>query len=185
MKCKFCQTLFIFVVLLVAANTPLSAQDAPPLLIPSDENLFISYQLEDKDDVFWAAVRDAARSGRKVMVIHNVKMKKANNIIGGKVQKKVWHKFVTYNLFEDSYGYGENIDELRRTTRKELVKAFVLGIDNKQFIAKGKIKTGKEYKIKIHLEVTEKREEDSWVSYLPFQNLFKQKLLKSFIHVAR
>jgi len=160
------------------------AATKPPLLVPEGKVYVLSYQLEDTDNAFWGAVNDGARAGRKVMVSHVAQIKGKGFLFPQTLGKNTWRKFVTYNLFENAYSFGAHEATARRTTRPELVQAYVLGMVDEPFIERHKLQQGQTYTITIALEVTEQTEEESWLRFLPFTDLFKQKLTRSFTYVA-
>lgn len=160
------------------------AATKPPLLVPEGKQYLLSYQLADTDDAFWGAVNDGARAGRKVLISHVVHIKSKGFLFHKTLGKKTWRKFVTYNLFENAYSFGANEATNRRTTRPELVQDYVMGIVDEPFIARHTLEPNETYDITITLEVSEKSEEESWLRFLPFTDIFKQKLTRSFAYVA-
>ena len=161
------------------------AVEKAPLMVPDGKAFLLSYQLDDKNDAVWSTIHDGVRAGRQVMVTHTVKLKKKGwALVHPTIVKKTWSKFIVYNLFENAYSYGANEKAVRRTTRPELVQAYVMSILDQPFVMRHKLESGEAYTITVQLEVTEKSEEESWFRYLPFQNIFKQTLTRSFTYVA-
>lgn len=181
-KLLFVLAMFMAAFVMFAPHT--QAATKAPLMVPEGKFYLLSYHVEDDKDALWTAVQDGVRAGRQVMIEHTVKIKPAG-WLQSTAAKTTWRKFVIYNLFENAYSYGANEQVARRTTRPELVKAYAFGVEDQPFVARHKLVPGKAYTITIHLEVTEKSEEESWLRFLPLQNLFKQRLTRSFTYVAQ
>ena len=168
----------------VLSAAPAHAAVNTPLMVPEGKFYLISYQVEDPENTLWTAIQDGARAGRQVMVAHTIKIKPTGWLQGTVAQTTV-RKFMVYNLFENAYSYGANEQVSRRTTRPEIAKAYTLGVEDTPLVARHKLVQGKTYTITMTLEVTEKSEEESWLRFLPLQNLFKQRLTRSFTYVAQ
>ncbi len=180
-KMMICLALVLGVIMVVP---PVSAALKAHLMVPVAKHNLLSYEVEDANDKLWTAIQDGVRAGRQVMVAHTIKIKPAG-WLHRSIETKTVRKFMIYNLFENAYSYGANEQVARRTTRPELVKAYAFGLEDQPFVARHKLVPGKTYTITVTIEVTEKSEEESWLRYLPLQNLFKQRLTRSFTYVAQ
>ena len=170
---------------MVLASVNAQAEDAP-LLIPEGKAYLISYSLDDPKGNFWTTVHDSVRAGRQIVVTHHVRMKpKGISLLHRTTAAKDWRKNVVYSLFENAYTYGTDQVTSRRTTREELVKNYILSVDDMPFVPRHKVKAGQVYTITVTLEANEKGDDASWLNYLPLHNLFKTKLTRSFTYVAK
>lgn len=154
------------------------------LLVPEGQTYLLSYHLDDEENKLWDAVQDGARAGREMMVTHTVKIKKEGTFFWRTLRKKVWKKFVVYNLFENVYSYGPNLQMSERTSRPDVMQQYIMEVVDASFIARHKLESGRMYKISIKVEVSERSDETGWQRFIPFKNLFKKNLVKSFEYVA-
>lgn len=155
-------------------------------LVQKGDDFMVNYQLHiEPESSFWVAVRDAMRAGRQVQVTHQVRMNEADSLLSSYIAKKTWKKYLSYNLFENTYSYGSDPENLAQTTRLDIVQSFAFGISNQPLVAVQDLERAQVYDIRVHLQVSEEGADEGLLGYLPFGGLFKRKLTRYFTHVAR
>ena len=182
------QKLWLFLLLgCIALSTavPVWAESKSPLLVPHDDMLDITYRMPDPHDTFWIAVRDAARAGRIVKVMHTVSISRVTSLLGGRVASKTYTEYVRYNVFENTYSYGTDLKSLRETASEDTVRQSVLSLDNMPFIKADALTTGDEYTLTVRLDIGEAADRNGWLEYLMIPGWFGTSLEQSFVHVAR
>lgn len=161
-----------------------SAQaDEPPTLIRHDDAYGLQYKIDvSEESNFWLNLRDAIRAGQTARVTHEISMKQADSFFGGTVARQKARKYVRYNLFENTYSYGDEPDNMRQTTQVKEVKNFLFSMDKPQFVPVNKLEKATLYDIQIRLKLDENRQGGD---FLGISGLFGQKLNREFSYVAR
>ena len=157
--------------------------EGPPRLVKEEAGFRLRYQLEvPEDGGFWSSLQDAIRAGKKVSVTHYVDMREANVFFGGKVAQASAEKYVSYNLFENTYSYGTTLGDMRQTTQLDRIKNFLFSVDKPAFVAPDELETATLYEIRIRVHLDENPEAGS---FFGIDGLFSPKLRREFSHVAR
>ena len=175
---------FFCVMTFLLMMTPFVYAKDAPLLIAEEGGMYrLQYNLNipEKSD-FWVNVRDMIRAGKVVRITHLVDIHEADALFGGEVAHSAFHKYVRYNLFEDTYAYGNSPKKSRRSGQLSDVKAFLFSHDKPDFLPKKKLETANAYRINITFRLQDNRK-TGVLSML--QAFFSPKWTKEFSHVAR
>ena len=180
---KACLSGFLFGVLAVMLlpNTAFAA--SAPKLVEAGDHYDLSYKIDvPPEHDYWISIRDALRAGQTVAVYHNIEMREQNTFFGGHIAKARKARYVSYNLFENTYAYGTAPDDMRQTTRREEARDFLYGVTVEDFTPIAELKKATVYDIEIRLKLDENIHTEG---LLFFDGLFNHTLTRQFTHVAR
>lgn len=160
-----------------------AAAEEQPTLIKDGDAYRLEYTLEvDEESGFWTNLRDAIRAGQIARVTHQVDMAVADRMFGGRVAQTKAEKYVSYNLFENTYAYGTSPEDMRQTTQLSQVKNFLFSLSAPNFVPTGRIETATLYNIRVRLRLDESLKGSGGLGLDAF---FGQKITREFSHVAR
>lgn len=181
---KFSRLMILgFVVLLGGVVSAKSYAEDAPKLVREENHFNLSYKIDiPPAHEFWISIRDAVRAGQTAEVRHKVQMREENTFFGGRVAKAEAAKYISYNLFENTYSYGKDPQAMRQTTRLGDVQNFLFGADLTNFVQADKLKKATVYDIRIRLSLDENIHTQGLMF---FDTVFNQKLTRHFTHVAR
>ena len=178
----FTYTLLFFVFLLGVGGESAHTEDKLSL-IAKQEFYHLNYNLDvSEEGDFWVNVRDSLRGGKTTRIKHTIDIYQANAFFGGHIARTQVEKYVRYNLFENTYYYGNTPEELIQTNDLETLKKFLFSLNNHAFVAVDKLETATLYTIKVRLNADDYLK----IGFIPgLKQFFTRKQTWEFSHVAR
>lgn len=134
-----------------------------------DEWLYFSYNLDDPNGEFFAALRDAVRGHNRVELTHTVSIDR-RGLFGGNKATVVSTYYVAYDILRESFEIGDTPGNVNVTTQDESTAAHILlGLRNLPLVNKNVLTSGKEYNISVNVDIKVAEERSRWTRWLPLK----------------
>ncbi len=142
-------------------------------VVQKEGSLTLSYSLANLDgaDDFFTRVENMSRAGHDVQVMHTIMLERRaaymwESPVGYTVQKKLLH----FNLYDNSWAYGENPDQWQVTRDMNEVHDYVFSLERFPVKLQEKLSTGDTYTFTLSLNIM--GEDNGWRNWLYFTPVF-------------